>query len=30
MRLIFEQAECTIDNAFSLQDPILQEFNQFL
>jgi len=24
-RLIFEQVECTIDNAFNLQDLILQE-----
>jgi len=24
-RLIFEQVECTIDNAFSLRDLVLQE-----
>jgi len=24
-RLIFEQVECTIDNAFNLQDLVLQE-----
>jgi len=40
-RLIFEQVECTIDNAFNLRDLVLQElvvsyitthnyFNQFL
>ena len=27
-RLIFEQVECTIDNALNLQDLVLQEFNQ--
>jgi len=25
-RLIFEQVECTIDNAFNLRDLVLQEF----
>jgi hypothetical protein len=25
-RLIFEQVECTIENAFNLRDLVLQEF----
>jgi len=29
-RLIFEQVECTIDNAFSLRDLVLQELGKII